>query len=662
MGTLIILFLTLLAVANGGLLTYLALARASWRVRLAIGAVVGLALLSWTGFLLALVLKLSVLSIALTTFVQIALLAGLLRLVPLSRVRAGLATDEASLFGRVLDVAWLVLLVWLFSRVVMFAPDGLHTAPANNFGDLPFHFSVISSLAFGENLPPQNPIFAGMKFTYPFLIDFLTAFFMRCGADWRAAFFVENLPLSWSLVVLIEWLTLLVFKNVWAARLAPVLFLFNGGLGFLNFFRDLNSRQNGLFEFLAHLPTAYTMNADLLWGADKVPLRWGNVFTTLLLPQRSMLFGLPFVALILAFWWLALAEGEDAAKQNKEGMEGQREDVAAAVSSSFLRSFFSSSRRKYLLVAGILTGLLPMLHAHGFFAVGIACVPLVLLFWTWDWVAFAAPVAVLAAPQAWWLSGTQVRNKLFESHWWWEAGEAGPLKFWAANAGVFLLLLATALLVTRLTNARQIRFYLPFVLWFVVPNVVLLAPWPWDNIKVLVYWALASVPFVAAVLAYLLTQKLLVTRLLAALLFVLLTFSGALDVARALSPIENVGLFSQEDLECAARIRESLPPRAVILHAPVHNSVVALTGRQSVMGYPGHLWTHGLDYGTREQDVRAAYEGGPDAAAALARLNPDYVLLGPVERAQLQPDENFFFSQYPVVLAQGEYRIYQIKK
>ena len=42
MGTLIILFLTLLAVANGGLLTYLALARASWRVRLAIGAVVAL--------------------------------------------------------------------------------------------------------------------------------------------------------------------------------------------------------------------------------------------------------------------------------------------------------------------------------------------------------------------------------------------------------------------------------------------------------------------------------------------------------------------------------------------------------------------------------------------------------------------------------------------
>src|SRR5262249_15307646 len=136
--------------------------------------------------------------------------------------------------------AWAALLVWLFSRVVMFYPDGLHTAPANNFGDLPFHLGVITSFAYGENLPPQSPIFAGMKFTYPFLIDFLTAFFIRSGADWRAAFFVENIVLALALVCLIEMLTRRITKNRVAALVAPVVFLFNGGLGFLNFFQQLS--------------------------------------------------------------------------------------------------------------------------------------------------------------------------------------------------------------------------------------------------------------------------------------------------------------------------------------------------------------------------------------------------------------------------------------
>jgi hypothetical protein len=639
MGTLIIICFTLLALANGALLTWLVLEQASLRARLASGAVVGLALLSWIGFLTALLAGLNWVSIGITAVILIVGLFVLLRFVPLAQVRAALKIGKPSGGDMIYYAAWTALLVWLFSRVVMFYPDGLHTAPANNFGDLPFHFGVITSLAYGENLPPQNPIFAGMKFTYPFLIDFLTAFFIRCGADWRAAFFVENILLALALVCLLEWLTLKIFNNKLAARLAPVLFLFNGGLGFINFFRQLG--ETSLSTFLARLPQTFTMNADLLWGADKIPLRWGNVFTTLLIPQRSMLFGLPLVALIITLWWLACDE------TRRE--ESPRHPLAA------------SPRRRYLLAAGLLTGLLPMLHAHGFFSVMIVSVPMVLLFWSWDWLAFFAPVAVLAAPQAWWLSGTQVRNKLFEPHWWWEAGESNPLLFWAVNAGVFIALLLTGLLVKQLTTSRQARFYLPFVVWFIVPNVVLLAPWPWDNIKVLVYWALVSCPFVAAGLAFLFAQRLIAARLAAAALLVVLTLAGALDVWRALSPAENVGLFSKDELEVAALLRAKTAPRAVILHAPIHNSVVALTGRQSVMGYPGHLWTHGIDYGSREQEVRAIYQGSAQAGALLARLNIAYVLIGPVERAQLQPNEDYFNNLYPVVIDHGNYRVYQVK-
>jgi hypothetical protein len=633
MGTLLIISISLLAIANGALLTLRVIEKTHAPTRIAIGSVLGIAALSWVAFLTALPFGLNAISISATIAIFAIGLAIQIRFIGRSRIVTTLRQYELSPGGVAYYAAWTALLAWLFSRVVMFYPDGMHTAPANNYGDLPFHFSAITSFAYGENLPPQNPIFAGMKFTYPFLIDFLTAFFIRCGADWRSAFFVENIALSLALVRLIEALTMKIFNNIAAARIAPVIFLFNGGLGFINFFREFGAQSNDLSIFLSRLPRTYTMNAELALASSNVPLRWGNVFTTLLIPQRSMLFGLPLVAMIIALWWMSFGENCEA-----------------------------KARRRYLLAAGVLAGLLPMLHAHGFFSVMIASAPMFLLFRSIDWLAFFAPVAAIAGPQAWYLSGTQVRNELFKPlDNWWEAGDSNPALFWAVNAGIFILLLIAALLIRKITSSRQALFYLPFTLWFFLPNLVSLAPWTWDNIKVLVYWSLASAPFVAAALAYLFTRR-FIFRGLAAALLIGLTFSGALDVARALSPVENVEIFGQAELEVAALLREKTPPRSLILHAPIHNSVVALSGRQSVMGYPGHLWTHGLNYSQREIDVKMIYKGDSQMIEPLSRLGVDYVIVGPAERLELAPDETPFGKLYPVVIDHAGYHVYQVKK
>ncbi len=634
MGTLFIISISFLSIANGALLTFPVIKKLQSLTRMAIGTVIGMAGLSWLALLTGLTLGLNALSIGLTVAILAICLAIQIRFIGRERIGAAIRDIEISPAGVIYYAAWTAFLAWLFSRVVMFYPDGMHTAPANNYGDLPFHFSVITSFAYGDNLPPQSPIFSGMKFTYPFLIDYLTAFFIRCGADWRTAFFAENIALALALVRLIESLTLKLFNNIVAARLAPVIFLFNGGFGFINFFREFGSQPNSLFNFLWSLPKTYTISdTGLELASSVVPLRWGNVFTTLLIPQRSMLFGLPFVAMIIALWWMSFGEDCD-----------------------------TKTRRRYLMSAGILAGLLPMLHAHGFFSVMIASAPMFLLFFTKDWIAFFAPVAALACPQAWYLSGTEVRNELFRRlDNWWEAGGSNPLLFWGVNAGLFILLLIVALAVRKITSTRQVLFYLPFALWFFVPNLVSLAPWTWDNIKVLVYWSLASTPFVAMTLAYLFNTRIIIVRGLAIALLCLLIFSGALDVTRALSPAENVGLFGKAELEVAALIREKTPPRSLILHAPIHNSVVALTGRQSVMGYPGHLWTHGIDYSQREIDVKNIYQGGPQMNEALSRLGINYVIVGTAEKMQLSADESHFLNLFPVVIDHAGFKVYQVR-
>ncbi|MBK9314910.1 MAG: hypothetical protein IPM55_11795 [Acidobacteria bacterium] len=640
MSTLTIIPITVLAIACGLGLARLAMPGSPFPARLCAGMVTGLAGLAWIGFIAALVFGLNAVSILATLGLMLIGLFVLYKLGDLTGIRGELRQISVNRIDLICCLLWAGLLCWLFSRVITFSKTGMMTAPANNFGDLPFHFSVITSFAYGENLPPDNPIFNGTRFTYPLLIDFLVAFYIRCGAGWRSAFFVGNFLLSFSLVGLIDYFTRRITGSTLAARIAPAIFLFNGGSGFLNFFRDLGAfysdpsrLKQGLIQFMLHLPKTYTMNTEMHLLGQSIPLRWGNVFTTLLIPQRSMLFGLPFVVMILLFWWMAIGEHDQT--------DG-------------------SLRQRYLLASGVLTGMLPMLHAHGFFSVMIAWPLLVMLFWTKDWLWFAVPAGLLASPQVFYLSGTQVRNELFKPHLWWETGTANPALFWAANAGVLLILAAAALASGKLTSRTVKRFQLPFWIWFIVPNAVLLAPWAWDNIKVLVYWSLVASALAAATLGFMIGHRMTLVRWAGVAVLIVITLSGTLDVIRGLSPVEKVLLFGVQELKAAERIRQSTPPRAVILHAPIHNSAVALSGRRSVMGYPGHLWTHGIDYGGREMDVKTAFAGGAGAIEALARLNVDFLLIGPFERAQMQANERFFQDLYQMVFEEGDYRLYRI--
>src|SRR6476469_5467412 len=82
--------------------------------------------------------------------------------------------------------AFFFLLFWFFFSQAMYSlPDGIYTGGSNNLGDLPFHLGAIFSFTDGNNFPPQNPSWAGARFSYPFIADLLTAVFIKFGADAR---------------------------------------------------------------------------------------------------------------------------------------------------------------------------------------------------------------------------------------------------------------------------------------------------------------------------------------------------------------------------------------------------------------------------------------------------------------------------------------------
>jgi len=187
-----------------------------------------------------------------------------------------------------------------------------------------------------------------------------------------------------------------------------------------------------------------------------------------------------------------------------------------------------------------------------------------------------------------------------------------------------------------------------------------LAPWEWDNIKVLIYWFVGSLPLVALVLAKF-WEKNLILKFVAAACFIVLTFSGTLDVWRVMTKQVNWNVFSKDSVAIAAQIKQKTQPNALFLNAPTYNSAVVLSGRRSLMRYSGHLSSYGIDYGPREDDVKKIYEGSALADELLQKNKIEYIIVSPEERSNLTVNEDFF-KKFPVVAEVGWHHVYQVKK
>jgi hypothetical protein len=672
--------LALIAVAGGTLSTYLYDEGSPLVARLCAGACVGLAAFGLFGFVYASALGLTPVSLGLATLSAASPFLILLKKERRAKVSGELEETVRNVRRAIsspgqwsvacfLLYAGIAVLLWLvYERAMIEGADGISTGLANNYGDLPFHLSVVTSFVKGANFPPEDPTYAGARFTYPFLADFIAACLVRAGATLRGAMLLENMLLALSFVGLLHRWARVLTRDPLAAHLTPVLVLLSGGFGWWRLFDDAGKGNKGLLAVLIEPPHDYTIIPDDL-------LRWGNALTTLLVPQRGMLLGLPLALVIFIQWWQVFA-GERKSEKVSEGKKSRRKakrgrQAEPPAKTTAGASLFGSPALRRMIAAGLVAGLLPLAHAHTFVVVMMVGACLALIHGERGWRAWAAffIVAVLtASPQMWWAThASSVRaGAFFAPQLGWDRGEANPLRFWLVNTGLFIPLLTAALCwrgARPLLPSRLLLFYLPFTLCFLVPNLFKLAPWIWDNIKVLFYWYVASVPLVALLLARVWRAS-AVGRVLAAVLMVVLTLSGALDVWRVVSRATVIEVFDRDGVAFAEMIERQTEPRSLVLHAPIHNHPVFLTGRRSLMGYPGHIWTHGLDYHRRELEIRSIYAGSADASALLARYGVEYVVLSPLERETLRANgvNDAFFERYPVVGEVGEYRLYKIER
>ncbi|MBA2501789.1 MAG: hypothetical protein H0V27_02815 [Pyrinomonadaceae bacterium] len=675
---LLALLLALFVVISGALLTYLFDPEAKLESRLSAGACIGFALFGLVGFGFA---SLAGSLTPLTILLTIAVLAAPFSLLSKESLRAHARFDwndavvrlrtTASLRDHRVTIStilslFILLLLWLVFRQACFERAGeIYTGVDNNLGDLPFHLGTISGFVRGENYPPEHTEYAGARLTYPFLIDFVAALFTRAGASLRGSLLLENTVLAFALFgVLKRWAEKLT-GDFRAALIAVCLVFLSGGLGWWMFLSYAS--EHGFFETLMNLPRNYTMTGSLY--------RWGNSLTVLFVPQRSLLLGLPLFLVVATLWWeVSGGEGEEVKRQKEKGKKSAKrarrgkmnsDDVATVIAPSISPDKLDERR---MIAAGAVAGLLPLAHAHGFAVLMMIGACLALLFRRWRlWFIFFAVASLLALPQMWWVTrGSAMQaESFFGLQYGWDRGDINALRFWFVNLGMFIPLLVAALLWrtkddTPLVSRRLLFYYLPFTLCFIIPNTVKLAPWIWDNIKVIFFWYVASAPLVALMLVHL-WQGRGIRRAAACVLFFTLVFAGALDVWRVVRGSGEQKIFTSGGIAFGRMMEDTTHPRSRVLHAPIYNHPALLSGRRSLMGYPGHLWTHGIDYRAREADIKRMYAGGADANALLAKYNVDYVVVSPLERAMLTVNENFFM-QHEKIGEVGAYRLYKIAR
>jgi hypothetical protein len=471
-------------------------------------------------------------------------------------------SDPPGLASRLALFAFLAVALRQFLGVCFESDGSVLTLLPNNYGDLPLHWTYVAYLARGASFWPDNPIAAGERLRYPFGMDLVSALAVQLGMSVPFVFRVMGLAAS---AVAAHALYL------WGRGFALAAFLFSGGWAGLRL-----ATGAGLVD-----PAA--------------SLAWKNLFLALFVPQRGFLFALPAGLLLLWSW---------------------------------RRRFLRAEAGLPAWVEGVLWGAMPLFHLHTFLFVSLvgalwavagrrlkeALPPLGWALVPATWSVFEVTERFRAASLVWWKPG-------------WVIESQNPVVFLASNFGLWLPLVVVALgQAWRQRDREALLTVGPGLSLFALLFFVMLAPWDWDNTKVMLWCFLVVLPA---------TFELVLRPLgpwLRPALVLLLLLPGAVTVLKASLPGGlRIVVADRAELEGVCGAVSALDPAERVAVAPTFNHPVGLCGQAIPVGYGGHLWSHGIDGRELERKVDQLMWGEPGWAEAARALDVRAVFWGPRE-------------------------------
>ena len=509
---------------------------------------------------------------------------------------------------------------WLLFSTHFFAPqvDGLYSGGSAS-ADLSFHAALTTSFLYANNFPPRYTPSVGKPLFYPFLPDFQTAILMRTGITMRGALMITSLILALATAIIFFYFALRITTKPSTGIIAAVLFLLNGGLGFIDLIRDWRGSGKSFSEFFSTLTVNYANYSDHA-------LHWPNIITDGFIPQRTLLFGMPLGLMVLS-----LFASEWKKEKNEEASWG------------------------IYLLAGVMTGLLPLFHVHTFIVLGLVSGILFLLKPHRRWALYWTVAILMAMPTLWSLL-TQANVSFVRLQPGWMGHDSAFFPWYLLrNLGIPLLLAVPAWF---LLERHWRMFYLAFVFVLVFALTVVVSPNLFDNGKLIYYWHAMNSVIVANLL---ITIWIVYRQKLVASVLMLMCVGTGLTALQS-ERLQYSLLFSNEEIAAASFTITQTQPKSLFLTAPVTNQpVLSLAGRQILRGPTAWLWSHGYEFRDREADIRRIYAGTSDAKDLLNYYNVDYIYLSHVERDQLHAQPAFFDANFPVVFSGRTIKIYDAR-
>jgi hypothetical protein len=220
----------------------------------------------------------------------------------------------------------------------------------------------------------------------------------------------------------------------------------------------------------------------------------------------------------------------------------------------------------------------------------------------------------------------------------WNGVIAPFFQFWLPNFGLWvpLALGLVGLCVWRIWKGKwrwgdrppaDIAFVVAAVVIFAFGYFVQTAPWEWDNLKLMVWGYFLILPFLWSDIIgrWAFPERAATCLLLFGSGFV--TLLGGLSAGHP-----GFGLIERARLDRIGTALRPLPLEARFATYPTYNHPVLLQGRKVVLGYPGHLWTEGFDYGKANDQLTALMNGAANWRDAAKALGVRYIFWGQDER------------------------------
>lgn len=518
-----------------------------------------------------------------------------------------------------------------FLRIITIDKTGFYLGHDHVWADWPLHISITSIFAYK---PPDtwfayHPMYAGGKFTYAFLTDFISGMLIRTGLSLPLAMIIPSIIFSFLLIIGMYVLLFLLFKSKKIAVVAICIFFLSSGPGFISFIKDFLIHPT--LDMLSYPPIHYSRINQYDWYS-------GNAIVGFLLPQRAFLFGMT-----ISIW------------------------VMAGLTWALQKSNYIKRTRIVLITLGLIAGLLPIAHMHSFIVIvvvtGLMCF-VSLKHWK-SLLFYIIPAAILSSTLylIFIAGGIQMDHFMrWLPGWTAKNGIIGWLVMWGYLWWLTLPVAAVGLFFIHREKILVKAWITGFIIIFILANLILFQPVRWDNAK-LFMWSYFALSALCATVLIRISRKTFVGIFIAIVIFLGLTLTGALELTRLQSINRNrLQLATADDINLGIQVRNETNPLSVFLTDTSTNHLVMVWGARSIiMGFKPWVENFGFSNAKRSQDMITMFSGEKSSLQLLKQYKISYVVIGPGEKYSFNVNQAFYKKNFPVAFTNSSYQIYDVR-